>query len=225
MQDLDTILQQVHILAEGNIDYPVSGEDDYEMRKVLANKWVRSWENEEGIVWDELWTEGTKTTIASTASYDLSISNPDFKQPGGWVRLTGPIYYPVLKTKELALLADSYATYVYFTGSVGTGYTLKFNANAPPTSSGSTITFPYYKSATQFTTGTTKTEMSDPDFIIHGVVSDVLSLDDPDESQKNFEIAQAKLRGMKTRNTMAPWYTSNTIPDLGTVVGRGGFGN
>lgn len=224
--DLDWLQQQIHYKAELNVDVPSSGDDDYTLRTALINQWIENWENEEGMLWDELYAPAS-ITVTGASNYSLLASYSNMKRPGGWVRLEDSsgntiAWYPVKKPNEIQNLINSSDNYAYFLGDEYDGYTLYFNPHALPTSG--TIKFSYYKKATRLSTSADNVEMSDPLYIVHGVVSDIYSTEDPGESDKNFQIAQNKMKSMKIRNIQKAWYQENNIPDRNSTRGIGGFG-
>lgn len=221
--DLDSVQESIHTLLELDPDVPTSSEDDYTVRTRLSNKWVKSWENEDGVLWNELWAKGSITSTGASSYALSSFSMTNFKRPGGYVYDDKNNYWNVIELPEVHLMVpNTNSKYCYFLGDIANGYTLYFGSVYP--ASGRTIYVPYYKTATLFTTGSSKTEMSDPYYIIHGVVSDLLSTEDPTESNKNFQIAQNILKNMKIRNMQIPWYQDNSIPNRSASVGIRSFG-
>lgn len=229
LYDLLDLQQRIHRKAELDSDYPTAGETDYTVRTGLINDWIHNWEDEEGVLWNELFTEGSITSTGAT-SYVLSSSAiTNVKYPlGGFIRIVDSnsntvLIYKIKKPHEVQLSVNSTEQYAYFLGDPQNGYTLYFNPSIPPTS-GTTIKFAYYKKATELSSSTDKPEMVNPLYIVHGVVSDIYSTEDPSESDKNFQIAQAKLKAMKIRNMQPAWYQENYIKDRMTSFSFGGFG-
>jgi hypothetical protein len=202
-------------LAELDADPPTSSDDDYTIIKRLANHWIHQWEQEEGTLWNELWAQASFNNTGAT-SYSLTSSVSNMMFPGGYVLFTSSTssntYFNVVKPERVTDLKDNTQAFCYFTGNPQSGFTLYFNPNYYPTGSTGTINFPYYKKATELSTGGSLLEMSDPEFVIHGCVSDWIVKKDPAESDRHFQIAQGKLRGMKTRNLMDIWSQENKIP-------------
>ncbi len=233
---LANLQARIHLLTEVNVDYPTSSDDEYTLRTALINKWISSWEAEEGMRWNELWALASFTSTSAT-SYSLVSSVADMKHPGGFVELVdsndGSTHWEVIKPEEVRLrtnlstdwdyqYAGTQTKWCYFLGNPGAGFTLYFNTAMYP--GAGTIKFPYYKQATVLSTSTDKPEMGDPDYIVHGVVSDLLAQEDPAEADKHFQIAQAKLRAMKTENLMAPYWMSNRVLARAGHLSGVGFG-
>lgn len=223
---LDDILKMTHRKAEGNVDYPTSGEDDYTLRLGLINDYISVWEREEGTLWNELWKVASFASTGAT-SYALSSSVADMRFPGGYVEVVdtsgASLYWDVIPVEEVRLKTNNGDRYCYFTGDPQNGFTLYFNTNQYP--SGGTIKFPYYKKANWLANASDKPEMSDPMYLVHAVTSDLKSSDDPGESDKQWQLAQSRLRAMKTLNLMdAPW-TSSRVEDRSAVRYGSGFGS
>jgi len=220
--DLDSLQQEIHTLVELDADTPESTDGDYTIRTTLANKWIRHWEGEDGMLWNELWKTGSFTSTGATSYLLSSQSITDLRRPGGYVYDDLNNLWSVLRKEDIALMKNSDSYYCYFTGDEHVGFTLYFGDYYPAT--GRTIYIPYFKKATTLTTGSTKPEMSDPYYIVYGVASDLKSSEDPGESDKFFQLAQKSLRDMKIRNLQVPPYMNNQIADRHAMIGKGGFG-
>lgn len=221
--DLDDLQQKVHRLAEVNADYPTSGDDEYDLRTGLINDKIDDWEKEEGTLWNELWAQASFASTSAT-SYSLVSSVADMKFPGGFIELaptTGAsIYWDVIKPEDYQQHKDTQKAFAYFLGNPQAGFTLYFNTNLYP--GAGTIKFPYYKKATRLAVSADKPEMTDPEFIVHGVVSDILAQEDPANSDLHLEIANSKLKSMKTGNLMsAPWQEARVRSRAGALYGYG----
>lgn len=221
------LLTLIHIQSELDDEPPSSGDTDYTVRLSLLNKWIRYWEQEKGMYWDGLWTQGSITSTG-TSSYVLSSSGiTNFRFPGGKLYVSrsggGTYWIDIIKPEDIILKKNDGIAYAYFLGDPANGYTLYFNPNSYP-ASGDTIYLPYYKVATQLSGAGDVTECPDPDYLVHGVVSDILSQEDPEEADRNFQIAQDKMAGMKLRNTMTAYYMENTITDPIKKLTNSGFG-
>ena len=160
--DLTGLQQRSHGLAELNVDYPTSGDDEYTLRTLLINKWISNWEQEEGMLWNQLWALASFTSSSAT-SYTLSGVSPaitDMKYPGGFVELVdsngGSVYWDVIKPEEVRLrtnnstawdyqYTNSQTRWAYFLGDPQAGFVLYFNPSFYP--GAGTIKFPYYKKA------------------------------------------------------------------------------
>lgn len=199
----------VNSLYELDSTAPSSGDEDYTVWTALANVAVNLWENEEGMLWNELFVklvdaaDGDKTTVADTFSYDLPT---DFRFPAsGFVWLgsgTNKSVLKVIKREEIQLYENDTSHWCYFTGS-----TLELNPNL--TVEGDyTISYGYYKYATKLTTSTDTFEMSDPMFAVYYALAE-LKKEEGDTSAA--VIATQKLEAMRTKNMMPTWYQEDSL--------------
>ena len=237
--DLTDLQQKIHRIVELNVDYPDSSDDEYTLRTGLLNDHIDAWEKEEGVEWDSLWVLASFTS-SSAASYALSGVSPaitNMRYPGGFVDLVdssgGSTYWEVIKPEEVRLRTNNATAWdyqytneqtrwCYFLGDPQAGFTLYFNPNFIPGTG--TIKFPYYKKATRLADAGDKPQMSDPEFLVHSVASDVLAQEDPGEADKHLQIAQSKLKSMKTQNMMAPHWQINRVQDRSGHLSGSGFG-
>jgi hypothetical protein len=184
---------------------------------------ISIWEKEEGVLWKELYTtlsaaaDGDKTTTAADYTYDCPT---DFVFVVGFVRTVSngtSTYYRVIQPNQVSLMDDTSGKWCYFTGNTSTGYDLNFNPGLTLTT-GDTIAYEYYKTASAVSTGTDKFEMSDPMFAVYYALAE-LKKDEGDTS--GFTVATQKLEAMKTLNNMTAEYNEETfLNPLDT-----GFGN
>lgn len=202
---LNDAVEYINFLYEGDTDSPTSGDDDFTYWTGLLNLGINLWENEEGVLWNELFvkyqdytgSEVSKVTVAGTHSYDLP---SDFRFPAsGYVWLgsgTDKQALKVIKQEELQAHENDTAYWCYFTLT-----TLEINPNITITG-GYNINYNYYKHATALSSGTDTFEMSDPMFAVYFALSE-LRRDEGDATSG--VIATQKLEGMKTKNVMPTW--------------------
>lgn len=197
---LANAITKINTLLELDSSAPSSGEEDYTVWTDLINSAVNIWENEEGVLWNELYVEladaadGEKTTDG-TNTYDLPAL---FKFPNsGYVWIgsgTNKTAYKVIKQRDKQLYENSDGKWCYFTTTK-----LQFNPNLAM-STGDTIRYSYYKKATALATSSDTFEMSDPMFAVFYALS-VLKQEEGDTQSLN--IANQKLGAMITRNEQA----------------------
>lgn len=214
---LDNAIDYINFLYEGDSTPPSSGEEDYDVWTGLLNTAVNLWENEEGVLWEELFIDladapdGDKTTDG-TNTYDLPTL---FKFPASGYVWTGSgenkTAYKVIRIKDKQLYENNTDNWCYFTSTK-----LKFNPNISM-STGETITYSYYKSASKLTTGSDTFEMSDPMFAVYYALSE-LKKEEGDTSAAT--IATQKLEGMKTKNMQTPDWQIDSLYPLGGGVGE-----
>jgi hypothetical protein len=132
-------------------------------------------------------------------------------------------YYTVVKPEKAELFRNEDESICFFTGNKKIGYNLNFIT--APTTAGLTIEYPYYKEPYIPSAATNVFEMSDPWFAVYLSLSKLHELDgEGDRASLALAMAQSKLSAMRTRNSMAPHYQDNYVPDRDFEVGRGGFG-
>lgn len=218
----------LHSLYQGDVEYPTSADDEWTHRTNLLAVSIAAWDNEKGVLWNELWKmhsdgDGDLTVVAATLDYDCAT---DFRFPGGFVRTTDAAgnhtYWEVIRPEKAELWLGSGAAKCYFTGNAATGFDLHFISQ--PTA-GHTIDFPYYKDPAVVDGASEVIEMSDPYFAIYFSLSKLHEIDgEGDRAVKALQEAQARLNAMKTRNIMPAWYQDNKTPDRDWDLGAGGFG-
>jgi len=219
---------QLHAQYQGDIDTPAEGEEDWDLRLLLSYDWIDTWEGYEGTTWLELFvwlsdaTDGEDTTDGTSTQFDCPT---DFKFPGGFVTLisgTQRAKYRVIRPEEIEINRNSGEAVCWFTGNKRVGFKLNF-FSAPL--SGQTIDYPYYKSAFKPTAAAHIFELSDPSFLIKGVLSKLHELDGQgDSATLSLNLANSKLSMMKAMNQLPIWFQDSAIPDSDFSTGTGGFG-
>ncbi|MCL5070189.1 MAG: hypothetical protein M1308_04745 [Actinobacteria bacterium] len=218
---LADFITYLNTLYNSSSTAPVSGDEDYTVWTSLANIAVNIWENEEGMLWNELFVKladapnGTKTTTIGNYSYTVPTL---FRFPaGGYVWLgdnTNKTAYKIIKAQDLQLYENDSGNWCYFLMD-GTP-TLEFNPNLT-FSKAQTINYAYYKKATKLTTGTDSFEMSDPMFAVYFILAE---LKKEEGNTAELQIASQKLNAMKTLNEMPSWLEEYSL----TNKTEGGFG-
>lgn len=202
------------------------------------NTAVRRWDNVDGVLWDELWTQlsaasdGVKTYTSGTYAY---VAPTNMQSVGGTVTLGGtstPRYQvPVIDSMDVQAMANQ-TPYAYWTGNPHSGFTLNLNLGSADTQfNGYTINYPYYMKPTYLTTsetGATVCQMRDPEFAINTLLS--LRY----QESRNFPAQQIadrdatqSLANMEVRNAMGSPYNTWKYEDLGAGWGDNppqGFG-
>lgn len=202
----------INTLYESDSSAPTSGED-FNVWLSLLNIAVDIWENEEGVMWRELFVrladapDGDKTTDGTT-SYTLPTL---FRKPASayvWVGSgTSKTAYQIIKQEAVQLYGNDMGNWCYF--KLDSTPTLEFNPNLTM-STGETITYDYYKYASSLTAGASTFEMSDPMFAVYFVLSE-LKRDEGDTT--SFAIASQKLEAMKIRNIEPSWFQNDSLDD------------
>lgn len=218
--DVDDAITFLNTLYEADSEVPGSDEEDFSVWLSLFNVATNIWENEEGVLWKQLFVklvdapDGDKTTDGGN-SYDCPSL---FQFPASayvWLGTgTNKTPYKVIKQENVQLYENDKSNWCYFL--MDGSPTLEFNPNLS-IASGLTISYNYYKTATLLTTGSSTFEMSDPMFAVYYALSE-LKKEEGDNSA--ISIATQKLNAMKTRNTMPTWLQEDSLID----VTSSGFG-
>lgn len=210
--DLDDAIDYINVLYNNSSTAPSSTEEDYLVWKSMINVSVSSWENEEGMLWNELFVklsdapDGDTTTSAGDYSYAVPTL---FRFPASgyvWVGSgTNKTAFKIIKQQDLQLYENNRENWCYFL--MDGSPTLEFNPNLTITG-GYTISYNYYKKASTLTTGSSTFEMSDPMFSVFYVLSELKK-----EEGNSFEVQMMnnKMEAMKLRNIMPTWQQDDTF--------------
>lgn len=219
------ILNIVYSLYETDDTNWDTDSSEYLSGRVFANAAIVKWQNYNNTVWRELWgtlaaaADGTKTITAGTYNYSTPTN---FTRPSSWVRTTDSngsnTYWEVVSPEKVGKLADSKEFYCYFTGSVKDGFKVNFNPNITLTT-GDTINYEYYKTASQFTTTTSTTEVPDPYFIVYFILARFLKNDGEDYGEE-MDMADSLLENMRVANLTGYF----DVPDQMEQSTSSGFG-
>ena len=169
----DEIFEQYYTLYRAESEVPNSADDEYTIAMRLANEALSRWANYDATYWNVLYSTnlddltGDRTVITGTVDYDCPTN---MRVPGGLVQIkdaTGGVVrrYPVIEPGEVQFQGND-ATYAYFTKSL-TGWVLHLNPEPDTAINGLFIDYPYYKMHTEYTTGTSRSEIPNPYFVVH----------------------------------------------------------
>lgn len=218
---LTNFIDYVNTLYNSSSTAPTSGEEDYLVWTNLANIAINTWEKDRGMLWAELFVKlvdsatGDKTTTTGDYSYAVPT---DFRFcASGYVWIgsgTSKVPLKVIKQDEIQLYENSTANWCYFLMD-GTP-TLEINPNLTLTT-GSTISYNYYKKASKLTTGSSTFEMSDPMYAVYFVLAE---LKKEEGNVSELTMASEKLKGMEDYNEMPAWFMADQLTDKQTT----GFG-
>lgn len=216
---IQTAIEQVYLLSQGNTDYPTSGDDDYALILAILNNAINIWENQEGIEWAELFDTETGTIATGDGTHNL---NSNFKRPAGQLRIGDSIYnFNHPSEHHLTEKTDSAYKHYTVTGIQGTKV---LNVYPTPNSDLNGLTFylPKYRYATTYSTGAESThiDMSDPYFAIHFAISQYMLEDNPDLAAVHQQIANQKLMAMRISESAKPIGSVENNDDL-TYAGFG----
>lgn len=222
-----TVINQAFYLLEKDSDTWDSTDAEYLTARGFMNLGIQRWEHFDNTTWRELWTQlsiastGQDTVSASTWTYDCPT---DFVRPGGYVTTTGSdgavTFWNVIPVEEVGKFADSTDKFTYFIGNTRSGFDLQFNPKVTLTA-GSTINYPYYKTATQSSATSTVLELGDPSYLSYFIAAHMSESSDSIEGNF-YTVSEGLLRQMKSKNNSSVWGVKSTVnSDLETDSGFG----
>lgn len=224
----DQIFETYYQLYRGEADTPASTDDEYTVALGLSKEAIARWSNYDGTYWKELFT--TAGTNGTGAALTVVTGTTDYAAPtamreaGGFVRLKDNDgftvqSYPIIEPEQVQFRNDL-ATYCYFTGDPNNGFTLRLNPAPDASLNGLAIDYTYYKKPTYFTTGTDKTEMADPMFIVHRMLANRFRVSrNPYYSSAKID-AEDCLKTMQADNNSGNWSNPWSLSDnSGSVWG------
>jgi hypothetical protein len=215
--DADQILQSAHRTYQGDVSYPESGEDDYDLRFALIEDGVNAWAlraSEENIRWKELFVsladaaDGDKEAESGTTSY---ATPSDFVELSSKVTIGSTIYDVVSPDKVLLKQQnDPNGNWCYITGNEDLGYTLHINQPLD-----GTINYDYYAQPSIPTTGTEYVQMKRPYFVVHFILARLFELDGRNDLT-TFHEAKMKniLDAAVIENELGPEGNSDPLEDI-----------
>lgn len=187
----NNIIDIIYSLYETDNEGWDTTSSEYLSVRNFCNAAIKKWETFDNTTWRELWgtlsgaADGDKTITAGTYNYDCPTN---FLRPSSWVRTTDAndanTTWKVVSPEELARYTNSQDNFCYFTGNPKDSYQIHFNPNVTLTT-GDTINYEYYKTATTFTTTTSVTEVPDPYFLVYYSLARLLKNDGEDYSQED----------------------------------------
>ncbi len=217
MRTLEEILQTIHRMYEGDVDYPESGED-YNLRVGFVNDAINQWALVENVKWRELFKEKTGTTDGTA----IITCPSDFSSMGSFLKIDGN-YYEMIKPQDLMTYQANYPSDKWFYISGGAG-NYQLNVNPTP-DSGLSYSYFYYKTPTTLSSSADKAEMSKPMYIVYFVLAKLYELDNRNDmvqlyEQKAFDV----LSEMLVENESLPPDHPSNINDKDYKLGGWGFG-
>lgn len=217
------IFTNYYTLYRGDSETPSTTDPEYTVALRLANNAVNRWANVDDVYWNELYTnlqsasDGTKTTTSGTKTYSAPT---DMREAGGFVELLDGTTLQErieLVSPERVQFLDDNAVFAYFTGDPNNGFTL--NLNKAPTTTGLNIDYIYYKKPTEFTTGTDKSEMSNPWFIVHHMLANRFRASrNWSAYQTSLRDAEEALKNMQQHNFSGTWSNPVSLQDNSGAV-------
>jgi len=224
---LSEILKKIHLLYEGDIDFPAEGSEDYELRKGLVNAAIDVWE-QENVRWRELFknlsdaSDGDKTATFSTTIYSVP-SDYRFISSFLYIQDTnGNKTYYVYRRPDDVMKIDKLNSSSKFFYETGGGSSKKINIINPVNG---TIYYSYYKKAKKLSNPDDVPEMLNPDFIVYWVLAQLYEQDLRNDKVTQYQaLAKQALDYMIIENETKPFNQNYNLAELdyegGFVFGR-----
>lgn len=228
---LQDIQDRIQTLVDNDSETPETTDDEWTTRLNLINLAIGKWESSD-ILWDELWTTYTHPSVivAGTLTYSLS-TLANLRKPGGFLKLTlnGEETEIELISPDVYQSLEGEQKVAYLTGNNLSGWTLNlgWTPAAGDGTTGATMSFPYFKYATRFTSAsavTDKPEMSDPNFIVYDVAAAKSLLESKNNQFSVYSTeAQNCMDRMRLMNEITAPFNDGGLDDLdyinGAVIG------
>lgn len=221
---LDTfteIFTAYYQLFRGEATVPSTTDDEYTIALTLANRALNRWANYDATYWKELWdtnqNDGTGDQTISTG--DTSYAAPtNMREPGGLIQIKdsdGNIVrtYQIIDPERVQFQGED-AQYAYFTGNPSAGFTLKLNPSPDAAINGYDIDYTYYKRPTEYTTGSSTSEISNPYFVVHDMLAQRFQIE---RNYGGYQIAkrdaEEQLKNMQQDNNSGTWANPYQLAD------------
>lgn len=225
----DQIFTAYYTLYRAEATVPTSSDDEYTIGMRLANAAISRWENYDGTYWKELFTTaqtnstgGVVTITTGTTSYAAPTA---MREAGGYVKIKNSSgntvqTYGIIEPQEAQFKDDS-GHYAYFTGNPTAGFLLHLNPAPPSALNGLAIDYVYYKQSTEFSSGSSTTEMAEPYFIVHHVLANRFRASRNPYYESATRDAEDALKTMQMDNNSGTWANPWKLQDnSGSVFGQ-----
>lgn len=216
----DQVFAAFYALFRADSDVPASTDDEYTVGMNLANEAINYWAAYDSTRWKELYDTnqsdgtGAQTIVTGQRTYDAPTN---FSEAGGFVKVVNSDgitvqRYPIIEPNEVQFKGEN-ADYCYFTGDSIGGYTL--NLNPAPTDSLNDlgIDYVYYKNPTNFTTGSSVTEMSNAYFIVHRMLAMQFRASRNPYYSSALKDSENTIRVMQLTNNSGNWANTPEMTD------------
>lgn len=218
--DFDDLFELYYALYRAEEETPSTSDAEYTIALRLSKEAINHWANYDGTYWKELFTThqvdntGDQVIVAGDTTYAASTN---MREAGGYVRVNDAQgnavqRYPIIDPQEAQFRADD-ATYAYFTGDPSNGFVLHLNPAPPSSLNGLDIDYIYYKKPTYLTTGSSKTEMADPIFIVHRMLANRFRISRNPYYNSALRDAENSLRVMQMDNNSGSWANPWKVAD------------
>lgn len=200
---------------------PTSSEDEWTIALSLANEAVNYWENYDNTYWRELYA--TLQTASTGATTTITTGTRTYAAPTAMKEVGGNVWvldassniiqtYPIKELHEVQFLNEN-ANFAYFTQAVTGLFTLNLNPAPPSSLNGKSLNYVYYKTATEFSTGASTTEMVNPYFVVHRMLaSRFRNSRNPFRNDAKSD-AENAIKVMQMRNNSGNWANPFALAD------------
>ncbi len=221
------IFAAYYALFRADSDVPTSTDDEYTVGMNLANEAINYWAAYDSTKWKELYDTnqldgtGAQTIVTGQKTYTAPTN---FSEAGGFVKIVNSDgntvqRYPIVEPNEVQFRGDD-SDYCYFTGDSISGYTLNLNPAPSANLNGLDIDYVYYKNPTNFTTGTSVTEMANPYFIVHRMLAMQFRASRNPYYGSALKDSENTIRVMQLTNNSGNWAnTPNMTDNSGSAFG------
>lgn len=230
----DNVFSLYYTLYRMEATTPSSSDDEYTIALALGNEAKSRWEDYDAVYWNQLFSTaqtfsagGVVTITSGTSSYAAPTS---FKEAGGFVKIKDSNgntarTYPIIEPHEAQFRGDN-SHYAYFTSVAGGVFTLHLNPVPDSAINGMAIDYVFYRKATEFTTGTDKTECPNAEFLAHRMLCMRFMGSRNPFSAAAERRSEDMLKIMKMRNDSGNWAHPWSLPDnsgaqFGAAIGSG----
>lgn len=219
--DYTSIFAAYYSLYRAEATIPTATEDEYLIGIPLANEAINYWSIYDNTMWHGLFQtlqlsgDGDLVIAAATTQY---ATPADMKQAGGFLRVYDATSnatlarVPIIEPQDVQFQGDT-NSYAYFIGDPNNGFTLILHPTPTTPWVGKSMDYVYYKKPKIITTGTDVTEVPDPYYIVHRMLSSRFrSSRNPYYSSAKGDAADA-LRTMQLTNNSGTWSNPWSLPD------------
>ena len=203
--NVNELQQQIHIIYEGDVDYPDDPSDeDWQIRLELINVAITEWASTPNVLWHEL-------VELYYAPYDDPLTCPtNFdRMYCGEIVCNG-------KTIKQINIEDSVnyqkgdETCFYVLGNPVDGYTINLLGLELPDRP--EIHYLYIKKPTRVSEGEDVSECPDSTYIVHRVVAGLCDQDSDPRANKELTMSQTLLAQMIVRNSSPAYHSDYSYP-------------
>jgi len=223
------IFNAYYTLYRAEATVPAITDDEYTIGLRLANEALSRWANYDNTYWKELYTTaqasstgGVVTITTNTKTYACPTA---FKEAGGSVRILDSNNktvrtYPIVEPQEVQFMADD-SMFAYFTSAASGIHTLHLNPAPDSSISGYKIDYDYYKTPTQYASGTSTSEIPNAYFIVHRMLGNRFRASRNPYYQSAISDAEEALKIMQLENNSGSWANPWKVADnSGSEWGR-----